>query len=482
MPRTVFELSGQGKRGVRLPDSDVGDRPLRELVPEAALRKDPPALPEVTEPELARHYAGLAAKSFGVDSGTYPLGSCTMKYNPRVNERVAALPGFADLHPYQPEETVQGALRLLRKLEQMLCEIAGMDAASLQPPAGASGEFACLRIIRAYHDSRGDGARRKVLVPDSAHGTNPASVTRCGYESVTIPSNARGRVDLAALRDALDETVAAIMLTNPNTLGLFEDEVLEISAAMHTAGALLYCDGANLNAIMGKAKPGHMGFDAMHFNLHKTFSTPHGGGGPGAGPIAVSEQLAPFLPSPRIVEKAGRLHLKRRSPQSIGKVHGFYGNFLVAVRAYAYIRGLGAEGLTEVSEAAVLNANYLMAGLSAFLDVPYDGPCMHECVLSAESLREKSGVRALDIAKRLIDFRIHPPTMYFPLIVKEALMIEPTETESRLALDEFLAAMLVVLEEAEKEPEVLRGAPHTTPVGRLDEVKAAREPDVRWQG
>jgi len=482
MPRTVFELSAPGKRGVRLPTSDVGEQPLGELLPADALRRDPPALPEVTEPELARHYAALAAKSFGVDSGTYPLGSCTMKYNPKVNERVAALPGFTDLHPYQPEETVQGALRLMRDLEQMLCEIGGMDAASLQPPAGASGESTCLRIIRAYHDSRDDGARRKVLVPDSAHGTNPASVARCGYEPVTIPSNKRGRVDLKALRGLLDETVAAIMLTNPNTLGLFEDGILEIAAAMHEAGALLYCDGANLNAILGKAKPGHMGFDAMHFNLHKTFGTPHGGGGPGAGPIAVKEKLAPFLPIPRVVERDGRLRLETDFPESIGRVHGFCGNFLVAVRAYAYIRSLGAEGLKEVSETAVLNANYLMAALSAFLDLPYEGPCMHECVLSAESLREKHGIRALDIAKRLIDFRIHPPTMYFPLIVKEALMIEPTETESKLSLDEFLAAMLVILDEAQQEPETLRQAPHTTPVGRLDEVKAAREPDLRWKG
>ncbi len=480
MPRTVFEVSGPGKCAVRLPAADVPVAGPTDLLPAEVLRDAPPALPEVAEPELARHYADLASKAFGVDSGFYPLGSCTMKYNPKALERAAARPGFTDLHPCQPAETVQGALRLMHALEQMLCQIGGMDAASLQPPAGASGEFACMRMIRAYHDGRGDAKRTRVLVPDTAHGTNPASVVRCGYTPTEVRSNERGRVSVRAIKEALGSDVAGIMLTNPNTLGLFEDHIQEVAEAVHEAGGLLYCDGANMNAILGKARPGDMGFDAMHFNLHKTFATPHGGGGPGGGPIAVKERMAPFLPTPRIVEGGGEYALQDVGPQSIGKVHGFCGNFLVAVRAYAYIRSLGAAGLEAASEAAVLNANYLMAAFEAFFDLPYEGPCMHEFVASAQGILDRYGIRAADIAKRLIDFRMHPPTMYFPLIVKEALMVEPTETESKRTLDELIAAVMIILEEAELEPETLRKAPHTTPVGRLDEVQAARRPEVRW--
>ena len=481
MPRTIFETSGQGKRGVRLPAPDVPAPGPAELLASSLLRTDPPGLPEVSEPELARHYADLAGKSFGVDTGFYPLGSCTMKHNPKVLERVAALPGFADLHPCQPPETVQGALRLMHELERMLCAIGGMDAACLQPPAGASGEFTCMRMIRAYHDSRGDRKRTRVLVPDTAHGTNPASVVRCGYTPTEVRSNERGRVSVRAIREALGDDVAGIMLTNPNTLGLFEDHILEVAEAVHAAGGLLYCDGANMNAILGRARPGDMGFDAMHYNLHKTFATPHGGGGPGAGPIAVKAHLAPFLPTPRMVERDGELRFEDVGPLSIGKVQAFWGNFLVAVRAYAYIRLQGAEGLEAISGAAVLNANYLMAALEAFFEVPYEGPCMHEFVASAQNVLDQYGIRAADIAKRLIDFRMHPPTMYFPLIVKEALMVEPTETESKRTLDEFIAAIMVVVEEAQQQPDVLRTAPHTTPVGRLDEVRAARQLELRWR-
>ncbi len=530
---TLFDISSAGKRAVRMPPCDVPERLPEELLGADALRTEPPALPDVTEPELARHYANLARKNFAIDLGFYPLGSCTMKYNPKVNERVAALPGFSRLHPLQPQETVQGALELMWELERYLCEISGFDAASLQPPAGASGEFTCMRLIQAYHEARGEGHRKRVLVPDTAHGTNPASVVRCGYVPTQIASDERGRVSVSALAKALGDDVAGIMLTNPNTLGLFEDDILQIAEMVHEAGALLYCDGANMNAIMGIARPGDMGFDSMHFNLHKTFSTPHGGGGPGGGPIAVKSHLEPYLPDPRVVcapaarqpcvgrgchpgqrgtvadaskplwrrrepphynatsaFRVGRgclappasdtsYHLEWQGEPSIGKVHAFWGNFLVAVRAYTYIRQLGAEGLRDVSETAVLNANYILAGLADTYDVPYPGRCMHECVLSALSIQQAHDVRTWDIAKRLMDYGFHPPTVYFPLIVKEAIMIEPTETESKATLEAFIEAMKTIAAEAATDPELLHNAPHTMPVRRVDEVTANREPNLR---
>jgi glycine dehydrogenase subunit 2 len=480
MPQpTLFDISDAGKRCTRMPDSDVPARSLDELVPSGRLRRDPPRLPEVSEPEIARHYAHLAHDTYNIDRGFYPLGSCTMKYNPKVHERIADMPGWALVHPHTPAEHAQGALRVMRELELWLASIGGMDAASLQPPAGASGEFTCIRMFRAYHESRGEGHRRRVIVPDSAHGTNPASVVRCGYAATAIRSR-DGRVDPAELASALGDDVAGIMLTNPNTLGLFETDILEIAEMVHGVGGLLYCDGANMNAVMGHARPGDMGFDAMHFNLHKTFSTPHGGGGPGSGPVAVKSHLAPFLPVPRVVERGGALDWDWDLPHSIGKVHGYYGNFHVALRAYAYILTLGAEGLRQVSEAAVLNANYIMEALAKVYDLPHPGPCMHECVLSAHSLSEATGVRAWDIAKRLIDYGMHPPTMYFPLVVKEALMIEPTETEGKATLDQFIEAMRRIAGEARTDPGMIHNAPHTTPVGRLDEVRAAREPRLRW--
>ncbi len=475
--KLIFELSRQGQRGVRFPQP--AGPPVEELLPTEHLRSGPARLPEVSESDLARHFEALGHKSFGVDSGFYPLGSCTMKHNPKVCDRVAALAGIARLHPLQPAETVQGALRLMATLETALCQISGMAACSLQPPAGAAGEYTSLRMIRAYHDARGDTARRRVLVPDTAHGTNPASAARTGMTATTVVSNEQGEVDLDDLKSKLGPDVAALMLTNPNTLGLFERHVVQVVREAHAAGALVYCDGANMNAILARARPGDMGFDALHFNLHKTFATPHGGGGPGSGPITVSRRLVPFLPVPRIVEEAGRLRLSDDFPQSIGKVHAFWGHFAVAARAYTYIRMQGAQGLRRISGTAVLNANYLLHLLRDLFQLPYDRPCMHEFVLSAQDLRGRRGVHAIDIGKRLTDFGFHAPTINFPLIVKEALMIEPTETESRSTLERFAEALRQVREEAEAQPDLVKTAPHRAPVKRLDEVKAAREPDLR---
>ncbi len=478
---TLFDISQPGKRCARIPAADVPAPTIEELVPAEHLRTGPPALPEVSEPEIARHYARLAAQNFNVDQHFYPLGSCTMKYNPKVHEAIAAMPGWARLHPATPAEHVQGALRLMRDLEAWLGEILGMAAVSLQPPAGAAGEFACLRIFRAWHDSRGDGGRTRVIVPDTAHGTNPASVARCGWTVTVLESGADGRVSTDALAEALGDDVAALMLTNPNTLGLFETNVLEVAAMVHDAGALMYCDGANLNALMGYARPGDMGFDAVHVNLHKTFAAPHGGGGPGAGPIGVTAALEPFLPTPRVVERDGMLAWDCDRPASIGKVHGWFGNFLVAVRAWAYIRANGADGLRRATRDAVLAANYVRAALRDAYELPYDGACMHECVLSAKALWQETGVHAADVAKRLLDHDMHPPTMYFPLIVDEALMIEPTETESKATLDRFIAVMLEIAREAREHPEALHEAPTHTPVHRVDEVTAARKPILRWR-
>ncbi|MFA5843524.1 MAG: aminomethyl-transferring glycine dehydrogenase subunit GcvPB [Coriobacteriia bacterium] len=477
--RTIFDLGAPESRCVLPPPLDVPEVDL-DVELGGRVRREPPRLPHVTEGEIMRHFARLAACNFGVDTGFYPLGSCTMKYNPRVGEDAARLAGFARMHPYQPTQTAQGVLELLHGLSVALAEVAGLDAVTLQPAAGAHGELTGLLCIRAYHQDRGD-ARKRVLIPDAAHGTNPSTAAMCGYEVTQLPSDARGGVDLAALGAALDTDVAAIMLTNPNTLGLFDENILKITSAVHEVGALAYCDGANLNAIMGKARPGDMGFDALHINLHKTFATPHGGGGPGAGPVAVREHLAPYLPGP-LVRRCDDGSLDLHTPErSIGRVRSFFGNVGVLVRAYAYIRALGGEGLSEVSEQAVISANYLKERLKSAWDLPYDRTCMHEFVLSGARMRREHGVRTLDVAKRLLDHGFHPPTVYFPLIVEEALMIEPTETEDLETLDAFADAMLTIAVEAAEHPDVVVGAPYSTPVRRLDEAGAAKHPDLRWR-
>ncbi len=478
MASTIYERSRPGRRAFSLPPCDVPERRLEELLPETLRRRAPARLPEVSEVQLVRHFTELSTLDYGVDTGPYPLGSCTMKYNPKINERVAALEGLRDLHPYQPESLAQGALELMYTLERWLAEIAGLAATTLQPAAGAHGELTGLLLMRAYHEARGR-APRKIVIPDTAHGTNPASVVMAGYEVLSVRSDGRGGIDMDELAAALDGDVAGLMLTNPNTLGLFDEHIVAIAETVHAVGGLLYYDGANTNAVLGLSRPGDMGFDIVHFNTHKTFSTPHGGGGPGAGPIVVRDTLAAFLPVPVIVREAdGRYRFDYDRPQSIGKVRTFYGNFAVLVRAYAYIRALGGEGLRTASEAAVLNANYVLAGIRDLFDVPYDRRCMHEFVVSAEPLKQY-GVKALDVAKRLLDYGVHPPTTYFPLIVPEALMIEPTETESKDELDRVIAAIRAAVDDAARDPELLKTAPHTMPVGRLDEVGAARHPVLR---
>ncbi len=478
--KLIFEKGRPGRRAAFLPAREVPARPLEEMLPPQEVRKDPPALPEVSEVELVRHFVRLSRENYGVDVGFYPLGSCSMKYNPKVNEEAAALPGFAGLHPLQPDEETQGALKLMHELERFLCAIGGVDRVSLQPAAGAQGELAGLLIARAYHRDHGN-VRRTVLIPDSAHGTNPASAALAGYQVKVVPSNRDGLVDLEALKAAVDDQTAALMLTNPNTLGLFERDIEPIARILHDAGALIYMDGANLNALLGIVRPGDMGFDLVHFNLHKTFSTPHGGGGPGAGPIGVKEPLAQYLPAP-VVERDpdGRYRLDPNRPKSIGRLTAFNGNFGILVRAYAYIRRLGPEGIARISRAAILNANYVRARLQEAYPIPYNRPCMHEFVASAKQFRAQE-IHAWDIAKRLIDFGIYPPTVNFPLIVEEALMIESPESEPRETLDQFCEAMLRIAREAEEEPAKVREAPHTTPLGRLDEVLAARKPNLRWR-
>lgn len=476
--KTIFDTGAPESRCLEVAAPDVPSIDMSDALG-CAVRAEVARLPHVTEVEIARHYTHLANMNFGVDTGSYPLGSCTMKYNPRVNEDVCRLTGLAGLHPYQPEETTQGAFELMWELQQALAEISGLPAVTLQPAAGAHGELTALMCIRAYHTAQGD-PRRRVVIPDTSHGTNPASVAMCGYEVTTIPSDENGLVDLDALRAALGPDVAAFMLTNPNTLGLFDPNILEITAVVHEVGALAYCDGANLNAIMGISRPGDMGFDALHINLHKTFSTPHGGGGPGAGPVCVTQQLAAFLPSP-IIDREGDRFFAYAPERSIGRVRSYFGNFGVLVRAYAYIRALGSRGLREASEQAVLSANYLKERLQGAYDLPYDRICMHEFVLSGSRQKRENGVRTLDIAKRLLDHGYHPPTIYFPLLVEEAIMIEPTETESLQALDAFVDAMLAIAQECHEYPETVKGAPYTTPVRRLDEARAAREPDLAWK-
>ncbi|MBV9165333.1 MAG: aminomethyl-transferring glycine dehydrogenase subunit GcvPB [Solirubrobacterales bacterium] len=487
---TIFERSRPGRRAFVAPQCDVPDRPLDELLPSRLRRSSPPRLPEVSEPELVRHYNRLSKRNFDVDTGFYPLGSCTMKHNPRLHERVAALDGHARLHPLQDPLRAQGALELMWRLQQALAEIAGLPYVSLQPSAGSHGELAGVLLTRAYYEERGEG-RHKVLTPDTAHGTNPATVTMAGYDVVKVGTDSHGNVDLDDLRAKAGEDVACLMLTNPSTLGLFEPAIEEVARVVHGVGATLYYDGANLNAIMGISRPGDMGFDIVHFNLHKSFTQPHGGGGPGAGPIAVSERLEPYLPRPVVVRRAPAgngseavYDLDYDRPKSIGRLRGFHGNYGVFVRSYAYIRSLGEAGLREVSETAVLNANYLLArlrraGVAEYLPAAYERICMHEFVLDGSPMKRELQIRTLDLAKRLLDHGVHPPTVYFPLIVEEALLVEPTETETKETLDRFADAVADVLREARADPEVARAAPYTTPVRRLDEAGAARRPVVR---
>ena len=463
--KLIFEKGTPGRHCHLLPDCDV---PVHQI---GVGRKEKLNLPELSENEISRHYTGLAGRAHGVNNGFYPLGSCTMKYNPKVNEEAASLEGFAGIHPLQPEHTVRGALRVFDLAEQYLCEITGMDAMTFQPAAGAHGEFTGLLLIKAYHHSRGDEKRTKIIVPDSAHGTNPASATMAGYSVVSIPSREDGCVDLDKLKEAVGEDTAGLMLTNPNTVGLFDKNILEITRIVHEGGGLCYYDGANLNAVMGIVRPGDMGFDVIHLNLHKTFSTPHGGGGPGSGPVGCKEFLRPFLPGFMV-----------KGPQSIGSVKMFYGNFGVVVKALAYIMTLGREGIPEASSNAVLNANYMMNKLSDLYKMAYNETCMHEFVMTLEDLKHDINVSAMDIAKALLDYGIHPPTMYFPLIVHEALMVEPTETESKETLDEAIEVFRNIYEKAKADPESLHQAPVKTPVRRLDEVTAARKPVLRYIG
>jgi glycine dehydrogenase subunit 2 len=502
--RTIFRKGAPGRRAFVCPELDVPAVDVGELLPERFRRATPPRLPEVSEPEIVRHYVGISKRNFDLDSGFYPLGSCTMKHNPRLHERVAALPGHARLHPLQDPERAQGALELMWNLQHALSEISGLPHVSLQPSAGSHGELAGLLVTRAFHEDRGDGGRvpNKVLTPDTAHGTNPATVTMAGFEVVKLATNAGGGVDIEDLRAKADTGVACLMLTNPNTLGLFDPNITEIAEIVHGVGATLYYDGANLNAVMGLSRPGDMGFDIVHFNLHKSFTQPHGGGGPGAGPIAVSDRVAPYLPVPVVrlcdrgtdglgpdhdtdaVERPLRFDLDYERPKSIGRLRGFHGNYGCFVRAYAYIRSLGGDGLKDASQSAVLNANYLLArlrerGVAEYLPLAYGELCMHEFVLSGGPMKRALQIKTLDLAKRLLDFGFHPPTVYFPLLVEEALMVEPTETETKETLDSFADAVAAILQEAAEDPEIALSAPYSTPVRRLDEVTAAKRPVIR---
>ena len=483
--KLIFEKGAPGRRAATLTAMDVPTIPLESAIPPELLRQDAAPLPEVSEIEIVRHYTHLSQRNFGVDTGFYPLGSCTMKYNPKLNEDMAALPGFARIHPLQPEETTQGAIQIFYELEQYLAEIAGMARVTLQPSAGAHGELTGLMLIKAYHESRDQGQRNLVLIPDNAHGTNPASATLAGYRAIEVRSDpATGGIDtehLKRLLDAYGEQIAAIMMTNPNTLGLFDSKIVEIAQLVHSVGGQLYYDGANANAVLGITRPGDMGFDVVHFNLHKTCSTPHGGGGPGAGPIGVKEHLVQFLPGPLPAKnESGEYYWQDPGPRSIGKVRANMGNFGVLVRAYTYIRTYGPDGLLHVAQSAILNANYLKHELASDYEIAYPQLCQHEFIATAQRQKEESGVTATDIAKRLLDFGIHAPTIYFPLIVHEAMMIEPTETETRETLDTFVSVMRQIAEEARTNPEIVKTAPHSTPIGRLDQALAARKPNLRW--
>ena len=481
---TTFDLSVPGRKAYSLPECDVPAQALDKVFPARLLRSRPAALPELSELQVVRHFTRLSQLNYSIDGGFYPLGSCTMKYNPKLHERVAGDPRWSQLHPHQPDSTVQGILKVLYRLQEYLCAVGGMDAFTLQPAAGAHGEHTGLMIIRAYHESRGEH-RTEVLVPEAAHGTNPASAVAAGYSVVQVRGTADGRVNLEELKQRVGPQTAALMLTNPNTCGLFETDIAEIARIVHAAGGRLYYDGANLNAIMGVSRPGDMGFDVVHFNLHKTMTTPHGGGGPGTGPVGVKRDLAPFLPVPvleRAVDDADRerFSLSSDRPQSIGRVRSFFGNVALLLRAYTYVRSMGADGLTQASLDAVLSANYLKALVKEAFEDPFPEPCMHEFVLSGKRQR-KAGVKTLDMAKRLLDYGYHPPTMYFPLVVEECLMVEPTETEDRATLEAFAQALLSVAAEVESDPELVRHAPTATPVSRIDEATAARKPDLRWR-
>ncbi|ACO83868.1 aminomethyl-transferring glycine dehydrogenase subunit GcvPB [Clostridium botulinum] len=478
--KVIFELSSEGRKGYKLPNLDVPEVELSKLLPKNLLREDEIELPEVSEVDVVRHYTALSNKNYTVDNGFYPLGSCTMKYNPKINEDMVALSGFSKIHPLQDENISQGALELMYDLKGKLCEITGLDDFTLQPAAGAHGEYTGLLVIKAYHEKRGDTKRTKIIVPDSAHGTNPASASVAGFDIVEIKSGEDGRVSIEELKKVLNDEIAGLMLTNPSTLGLFEKDIKLISELVHEAGGLLYYDGANLNAIMGIARPGDMGFDVCHLNMHKTFSTPHGGGGPGSGPVGVKKHLAKFLPIPTVEKENDKFILDYNRPDSLGKIRSLYGNFGVMVKAYTYILTMGKEGLKSASENAVLNANYIKESLREYYNIGKDDICKHEVILS--TLKENPHhIATLDIAKRLIDYGVHPPTVYFPLIIEEALMIEPTESESKETVDEFIDAMKKIAVEAKENPELLHEAPVNAPVRRLDQVKAARKPILRWQ-
>jgi glycine dehydrogenase subunit 2 len=479
MEKLIFEKSHPGRVGMQVPKAGVPETNWLDTLPAGMRRAAPPALPELSEPEVIRHFTRISKLNYSIDGGFYPLGSCTMKYNPKVNELMARLPGFANLHPYQSERTVQGALELMYELEQHLAELTGMARVTLQPAAGAHGELVGCLVIKAYHEARGDAARTEMIVPDSAHGTNPATAAMAGFTVVTVPSNERGQVDVEALKGKVSEKTAGIMLTNPNTIGLFEEEIQQISKIIHGAGGMLYYDGANLNAIMGLVRPGDMGFDVVHMNLHKTMTTPHGGGGPGSGPVGVSKTLAPFLPTPTVEKEGDRYTLSFDRPQTIGRIKAYYGNFGMLVRALTYILTMGGDGLQQASQDAVLNANYLRVKLSEWYKVAFDQVCMHEFVLTGEP-QKKQGANTMAIAKRMIDYGYHPPTVYFPLVVPEAMMIEPTETESKDTLDTFIHAMRQIAAEVATNPTLVTTAPHNAPVGRVDEVTAARKPNFRW--
>lgn len=477
MERLLKDYSNPGKIGVFLPEEET--KKPEDLLPDRLLREKELDFPEVSEPEVVRHYIKLSVMNHHVDKDFYPLGSCTMKYNPKINDKLAALPGFSEIHPEQPEETVQGALKLMYELEKYLEEITGMKAVTLQPAAGSHGELTGTMIIQKYHQLKGN-QKKYILIPDSAHGTNPSSASSVDYDVVSVKSNDKGCIDPEDLEKKLSDEVAGMMITNPNTLGLFEEEIEKINKMIHDYDGIIYMDGANLNALFGVAKPADMGFDIVHMNLHKTFSTPHGGGGPGSGPIGVVEELEPYLPVPRIVKNDDIYSLSTAYPQSIGRMLGYYGHFGVIVRAYTYISMLGEEGLKEVSRNAVLNANYIRKKLSRLYDIPFNRPCMHEFVASGQKHKKEYGVKALDIAKRMLDYGVHAPTVYFPLVVKEAMMIEPTETEAKQNLDKFINIMEKIDQEAKQDPDKLKHAPYETPVRRLDELKANKELNVKW--
>ncbi len=479
--KLIFELSKPGRKAYMLPPLDVEDKDIKDLIPEEFINKEELKLPELFEIDVIRHYTNLSNKNYGVDTGFYPLGSCTMKYNPKINEDTARYDGFANIHPLQPEDCIQGSLQLMYELEKSLCEIAGMDRMTLQPAAGAHGELTGIMLIRAYHEDRGDLKRNKIIVPDSAHGTNPATAAMAGYKIVEIKSTKDGLVDLEALKAAVGDDTAGLMLTNPNTLGLFDRGIKEIAQIVHDAGGLLYYDGANMNAVMGHARPGDMGFDVVHYNIHKTFSTPHGGGGPGSGPVGCKDFLVEYLPVPMVEKKKDGYFLDYDYPKTIGKVKDFYGHFGIMVRAYTYILTMGRDGIKRASTMAVLNANYIMSKLKDYYHLPIDTLYMHEVVFGGLKGSSLSEVTTLDIAKRLLDLGYHPPTIYFPLIINQALMIEPTETESKETLDEFIEAMIQIAKEAESDPELVKSAPHNTIVRRPDEVKAARDINVKYQ-